>query len=255
MEGFEINIRDTHVCRLKKALYGLKQAPRASYARMQAYILRIGFVKCYSDANLYIKVMKNEPTIILLYVDDLFIRGVERKILKYKKMLTIEFGMKYIRLMNYYLILEVWKKPDDIYPGQGKYIIKMLHKSNAMDSKLMTTPMITNLKKLRRSDASLTDPTNYHNLLGSLMYLVNTRIDICFTVNVLSQFQLEPRHDHWLTAKHILRYLCGTIHHCLKYHGKEVKLTCFTDSDWGKSETNGRSTIGGCFNFAPAMIS
>jgi len=52
-----------------------------------------------------------------------------------------------------------------------------------------------------------------------------------------------------------LRYLHGTIYHCLKYDGKEVKLTSFTDSDWGGSETNERSTTGGCFSFGSAMIS
>jgi len=76
LEGFEVNSRDSHVCRLKKALYGLKQAPRAWYARMDAYLLRIGFEKSSSNPNLYIKVVNNEPIIILLYVDDLFITGV-----------------------------------------------------------------------------------------------------------------------------------------------------------------------------------
>jgi len=70
---FEVNSRDSHVCRLKKALYDLKQASRAWYARVDAYLLRIGFVKSFVDPNLYIKVMNNEPVIILLYVDDLFI--------------------------------------------------------------------------------------------------------------------------------------------------------------------------------------
>ena len=37
LEGFDLNSRDCHVCRLKKALYGLKQASRAWYARMDAY--------------------------------------------------------------------------------------------------------------------------------------------------------------------------------------------------------------------------
>jgi len=60
-----------HVCRLKKALYGLKQAPKASYARMDAYLLRPGFAKSFADPNRYIKVVKNELVIILLYVDDL----------------------------------------------------------------------------------------------------------------------------------------------------------------------------------------
>lgn len=77
----------------------------------------------------------------------------------------------------------------------------------------MTTPMITNLKKLRSSDFSLVDPTSYHKLVSSLMCLVNTRLDICFVVNILSQFQLVPRHGHCIVAKYILRYLRGTIHH------------------------------------------
>jgi len=64
---------------------------------------------------------------------------------------------------------------------------------------------------------------------------------------------LEPCHDHWIVAKHILRYLPGTIHHCLKYDGKEVKLTSFTDSDWGGNETNGRSTTSGCFSLISWM--
>lgn len=87
------------------------------------------------------------------------------------------------------------------------------------------------------------------------MYLVNTRLDICFVVNVLSQFQLEPHHDHWIDAKHILRYLNGTIHHCLKYDRKEVKLISFTNFDWVGSENDGRSTTGGCFSLGSAMIS
>ena len=86
--------------------------------------------------------------------------------------------MKDLRLMHYYLGLDVWKKPDEIYLGQGKYIIKTLQKFGMIDSKPMTIPMITNLKKLRSSDSSLVDPTSYHKLMGSLMYLVITRLVI-----------------------------------------------------------------------------
>jgi len=56
-QGFEINQRETHVCRLKKSLYGLKKTPRAWYARMDACLLRLGFTKSYADPNLYIKVV------------------------------------------------------------------------------------------------------------------------------------------------------------------------------------------------------
>jgi hypothetical protein len=39
---------------------------------------------------------------------------------------------------------------------------------------------------------SQVDSTLYRQLIGSLMYLVNTRPDICFVVNTLSQFMVEP---------------------------------------------------------------
>jgi hypothetical protein len=54
------------------------------------------------------------------------------------------------------------------------------------DCRLMSTPMITNWKKLRASDSQLVDATVYRQLIGSLMYLVNTRLDIRFAVNTLS---------------------------------------------------------------------
>jgi hypothetical protein len=64
------------------------------------------------------------------------------------------------------------------------------------DSRPMTTPMITNWKKLHVSESQLVDSTLYRQLIGSLMYLVNTRPDICFAVNTLSQFMVEPRRVH-----------------------------------------------------------
>jgi len=145
---------------------------------MVSYLMRMGFVKSSVDPNLYIKVVNNEPTIILLHADDLFITGVERRIQECKKMLVVEFEMQDLGLMHYYRGMEVWKNHGEIYLGQGKYIIKLLQKFGMMDSKPMINPMITNLKKLRSSDSSLVDPSSYCELVGFLMYLVNTRLDI-----------------------------------------------------------------------------
>ena len=64
------------------------------------------------------------------------------------------------------------------------------------DCKPMATTMVTNLKKIDTSDSELVDPKVYSPLIGSLMYLVNTRLDICFVVNNLSQFMVEPRQEH-----------------------------------------------------------
>jgi hypothetical protein len=73
---------------LKKALYGLKQAPRAWYGRIDSFLMSLGFTKSKFDSNLYFKVMNDEPVILLLYVDDLFLTGEENLITYCKKKLV-----------------------------------------------------------------------------------------------------------------------------------------------------------------------
>lgn len=98
--------------------------------------------------------------------------------------------MKDLGLMHYFLGLEVWQRPNEIILSQGKYTIDILKRFGIMDYKPMLTPMETNLKKLSISAANsdFIDPLEYRQLIGSLMYLVNTKPDICYAVSSLSQF-------------------------------------------------------------------
>ena len=61
----------------------------------------MGFAKSKANPNLYFKVIEDEPVILLLYVDDLFLTGSEKQILECKKKLAKEFEMKYLGLMHY----------------------------------------------------------------------------------------------------------------------------------------------------------
>ena len=100
------------------------------------------------------------------------------------------------------------------------------------DCRPMSTPMVTNWKKLHPSEGELVDPTLYRQVIGSLMYLVNSRPDLCFAVNTLSQFMVEPRRVHWVAAKHVLRYLAGTVDYGLDYRRSDgVRLIGFMDLD------------------------
>ena len=61
-----------------------------------------------TDPNLYHKVLNDEPLILVLFVDDMFLIGNEKLIIWCKKKLTFEFEMKDLGLMYYFLGLEVW---------------------------------------------------------------------------------------------------------------------------------------------------
>ena len=130
--------------------------------------------------------MNDEPVILFLYVDDLFLTGEENLITECKKRLASELEMKYLGLKNYFLGLEVWQSPERIFLNQGKYIVKILKRFDMLECKPMNTPMQAKLKLLVDTSSDLIDATLYRQIIGSLMYLMNTKPDICFAVNTLS---------------------------------------------------------------------
>ena len=96
----------------------------------------------------------------------------------------------------------------------------------------------------------------YRQMIGSLMYLRNTRPDICFAIKILSQFLIDSRHVHFIDAKHILRYLKGTVDYGLKYKDdQKIKLEIYVDSNWVGSAIDRKSTSGCCFSMGSHVIS
>ena len=80
----------------------------------------------------------------------------------------------------------MWKNADGISLGQGKYAVEILNRFRMMECKAMTTPMASNLKLLSDASSKTVDAAMYRQMIGSLMYLTNTRPDIFFAVNTLS---------------------------------------------------------------------
>jgi hypothetical protein len=66
---------------------------------------------------------------------------------------------------------------------------------------------------------------------------------------------VEPRHDHWIDVKHVLRYIRGTINYVLIYTAfSDIQLHGFIDSDWAGSAEDRKSTSGMCFFLGSTMI-
>ena len=95
------------ICRLNKSLSGLKQAPRAWYAKMDSFLLSIGFIQCKSDLNVYLLQHDDSLFLILLYVDDLLMTGnLTSAIDSAKSALHDRFSMTDLGLLHYFLGLE-----------------------------------------------------------------------------------------------------------------------------------------------------
>ena len=111
-----------------------------------------------------------------------------------------------------------------------------------MDCKAITTPMASNLKLLSDASSETVDATMYHQMICSLMYLTDTRLDIFFAMNTL-------RHVHLMVAK-------GTIDYGLKYEANQkINLEGYVDSDWEGSAIDRNITSRCCLSIGSSVIS
>ena len=69
--------------------------------------------------------------------------------------------MKYLGMMHYFLGLEVWQFPDEIFLNQGKYAIEILRRFGVLDCKEMNTLMVTNLKLVNNDSLDTVDVILY----------------------------------------------------------------------------------------------
>lgn len=98
----------------------------------------------------------------------------------------------------------------------------------------------------------------YRELLGSLMYvMVSRRPDICYPVGYLGRFQAQPGQQHWVALKRVVRYLKGTLKHCLSFiRDDQAKLLVgFADSDWATDTEDQKSVSGFVFQVFGSTVS
>jgi hypothetical protein len=166
--------------------------------------------------------------------------------------------MKDMGLMHYFMGLEVWQKPCETFLSQRKYVVDVLHRFGMMNHNSMSTLMIYNLNKLQDqvTGTDPEDPTLYHQIIGSLIYLIHTRLDIFYAVNALIQFMCEPKHIHMFVVKHIVRYVRGAIAYGFRYTSSGgVMLHGYTNAYWMGSTMDRKSTFRYCFSLGSTMIS
>ncbi|XP_059639090.1 uncharacterized mitochondrial protein AtMg00810-like [Cornus florida] len=119
--------------------------------------------------------------------------------------------------LTFFLGLQVKQLDDRIFISQSKYAKELVKKFGMKDSKHIQTPMSTSSKLDRDSDPNKVDHFLHRSMIGSLLYFVATRPDIQFSVGVCARYQADPREQHILAVKRIIRYVNSTLNYGLRY--------------------------------------
>ena len=97
---------------------------------------------------------------------------------------------------------------------------------------------------------------SYASAVGSLMYvMLCTSLVICYSIGIVSRYQSNLGREHWIVVKHILKYLKRTRDYMLVYHGDELTLIGYTDSNFHSYVDLRKPTSGYVFTLGGAVVS
>jgi hypothetical protein len=126
------------VCKLKKSLYGLKQSSTMWYPNFNTYIVGIGFSRSKVDHCVYFKLVGNHFIYVILYVDDMWLIGNNKEIIKdVKTQLSSEFDMKNLGTASFILGMEIkrGRSNNKLWLNQRKYVDTILQRFNMKECK------------------------------------------------------------------------------------------------------------------------
>jgi histone deacetylase 1/2 len=176
-------------------------------------------------------------TYVLIYVDDILItNSAPQAIQDLIHKLNIHFALKQLSELDYFLGIEV----HHLFTGalllnQAKYIRDLLCKAKRENSNPIGSPMVSTFRLSKYGTDTISDPTLYRSIVGTLQYVTLTCPDIAFSVNKVCRFMARPLETHWKAVKRILRYLNGTLHYGLyispSLDGPPFSLRAYSDAD------------------------
>ncbi|XP_038885761.1 uncharacterized mitochondrial protein AtMg00810-like [Benincasa hispida] len=143
--------------------------------------------------------------------------------------------------------MEVTRSKEWIFIPQGKYTLVLLKETCMTGCKPVDTPIEFHAKLGDSVDKFPVNKERYQHLVGKLIYLSHTRLDIFYAISVVGQFMQAPYEEHMKAMNRILRYLKSSLGKGLMFRKIDKKcMEAYTDSNWARSVINGKSTSRYC---------
>nr|GEY60954.1 hypothetical protein [Tanacetum cinerariifolium] len=170
-----------HVYALDKAFYGLKQAPRAWYNVLSQFLIDNSFEKGSIDTTLFIKKKGKHIMLIQIYDDDIIFGSTNLKYYtKFSDLMVKRFEMSMMGEIKFFLRIQVNQFLNEIFINQSKYILDILKRFGIENCDTVPNPMVKQAKLKLDLVRKPVDHTDYHSMIGSLMYVTSSRPDIMF---------------------------------------------------------------------------
>ena len=246
----------TLVWKLKRSLYGLKQSGRNWNVVLSQFFISNGFTQSKVDVCLFTLNNKSGDAFVVVWVDDIILAANSNTLLhKIKNDLKEKFQMKDLGPISYFLGIQFNQTKNTISMSQSHYLTGVLRRFKMEDCKPRSTPCESNLDAYKTKSNDITQQEDnvegkYREIVGSLVYAMTcSRPDLAWVVTKLSQHLENPSDRDWMTLRHVLRYVKGTVNHRLVYRKSKngLKLTGHSDSDWASTKDDRRSTTGYAF--------
>jgi hypothetical protein len=139
---------------------------------------------------------------------------------------------------------------------QGKYTKDVLKKFDMGEAKPLSTPMSTMTALDEDKEGEAMDQKEYRSMIGALLYLTATRLDIQFAVYLCAHFQSSSRTSRHQAIKRILRYLRFTPDFGLWFLASfSLSLCGYFDADYVGCPVERKSTSGTCQFLRSSLVS
>ena len=164
--------------------------------------------------------------------------------------------MSMIGELTHFLGLQIHQQDLGIFLSQSKYSKNLVKKFGLESASSIRTPMSQNVKLTIDLLGKSVDLSLYRSMIGSLLYLTASRLDISYSVGVYARYQANIKESHMIAFKRVIKYV-KTIADFGVWFNKDTNdvLAGYSDADWVGNVDDRKSTLGGCFYVGNNLVS
>ena len=119
--------------------------------------------------------------------------------------------------LNFFLGLQIKQTKEGIFINQSKYCNELFKRFGICNAEEIVTPMSSACYLDKDEGGKSVDIKKYKGMIGILLYLFASRLNIMFSVCLCAIYQVNPKESHLSIVKRIMRYLISITNISLWY--------------------------------------